>query len=133
MEKVSKKTGKQKLEELKKLFIYSMKNYWFLYLLILPGIITVIVYKYGPMFMWILRQADSADDLVKIRKDDGPVVVCSLEVVFNDIDAVRPCAVRLPAGVRADVRRGGVFEEIIGVREIPRTDDGSGCGDGFHW
>ncbi len=80
----------------------------------------------------ILREADSADDFVQVRQDDGPVVICSLKVVFDDIEAVRTCAMRLPTGVWADVGRGGVFEEVVGVREIPWTDDGSGCDEGFH-
>ena len=54
MEKISNKTRENKLKSFKKNFIYSMKNYWFLYLLILPGIITVVIYKYGPMFLQVI-------------------------------------------------------------------------------
>ncbi len=32
-------------------FKYSIKNYWFIYLLILPGLISMIVYAYGPMVL----------------------------------------------------------------------------------
>ena len=34
-------------------FKWSVKNYWFIYLCILPGIISMAVYAYGPMFLQI--------------------------------------------------------------------------------
>lgn len=34
-------------------FKWSIKNYWFIYLCILPGIISMAVYSYGPMFLQI--------------------------------------------------------------------------------
>lgn len=34
-------------------FKWSLKNYWFIYLCILPGIISMAVYAYGPMFLQI--------------------------------------------------------------------------------
>ena len=80
----------------------------------------------------ILREADAADDFAQVRQDDGPVVICSLKVVFDDIEAVRTRAMRFPSGVWSDVGRGSIFEEVVGVREIPWTDDGSGCVKGFH-
>ena len=33
---------------------FSIKNYWFIYLLILPGLASMIVYSYGPMILQII-------------------------------------------------------------------------------
>ena len=30
---------------------FSLKNYWFIYLLIIPGLLSLLVYSYGPMFL----------------------------------------------------------------------------------
>lgn len=47
----AKKSFKERIKDHIELFKYSMKNYWFLYLIILPGAITVVIYKYGPMIL----------------------------------------------------------------------------------
>ena len=30
---------------------FSLKNYWFIYLLIIPGLLSLLVYSYGPMLL----------------------------------------------------------------------------------
>ena len=54
------------------------------------------------------------------------------EIVFDEIDAVRTRSVRLPTCIGADVRRGGVFKEVVRIRNVPWADDETGCCESFH-